>query len=94
MGEDGSAMGQGNGLIPEEDRYIFHSKEKTPIRVPACKHEWVDMYWGGGVARNNVNTWCQYFFCKFCLRTQLVKIDQSMMRLNDEFEEEREEYGL
>lgn len=74
---------------PEEDKWLEKMIQPSMDRKPECTHDWVDLYTGSGMDREDPNTFWAWFFCKKCLQTKLLKFDQSMMRLGEDYEEER-----
>lgn len=74
--------------MPEEDRHLVRSE-----RPLGHRHEWVDMYNGGGFVKGHVERALMAFYCKWCLRIQVRKFDQSRynLRIDPEDLEEPED---
>lgn len=62
--------------IPEEDKLL----KRQPVDLH--KHEWVDMYNGGGFVKGHVERALMAFYCKWCLKIRVREFDQSHYNLN------------
>lgn len=70
-----------NDDIPEEDKLLAGTFAGKPVYGQCAKHEWVDLYGGGGFKRGNPQIAIATFYCKWCLKTRLITYDQSMVNL-------------
>jgi hypothetical protein len=55
------------------------------------EHEWMDLYGGNGVSKNNINISLQAFFCKWCLAIQVRPWDSSRYKMSQEL---LEDFGI
>lgn len=72
-----------NSEMPEEDKWL-----RPASRPGFCIHDWVDLYGGQGTNRHNRDIALATFFCKKCLKIVTKSYDQSMFKMNPEFEED------
>ena len=63
---------------PEEDKAL----DRTLGSSLQHKHEWVDLYNGGGFVKGHPERALAAFFCKWCLSIRIREFDQSRYNLN------------
>lgn len=73
--------------IPEEDKRLADSlinevSAKQGKTSGMHRHEWVDMYNGGGFVKGHPERGLTAFFCKWCLQIRIKEFDQSRYNLN------------
>jgi hypothetical protein len=73
--------------IPEEDKYLM----REPTQPGICKHDWMDMYAGSGITKNDPTIALQAFFCKKCLVIRIKEWDQSRYKLRADVWDDAEE---
>ncbi len=68
--------------IPEEDKRLAESLVREVGAKQGHRHEWVDMYNGGGFVKGRLERALMAFYCKWCLKIQIREFDQSRYNLN------------
>lgn len=62
--------------MPDEDKWL-----PTQRDVSSHRHEFCDMYNGGGFVKGQVERGLMAFYCKWCLKIRIVEFNQSKYNL-------------